>query len=100
MLSISNTQQHFVLSFLFLFFSSLPPNKIIIKQDHVADNFYFIINGSGKSSLAYLQRSLNWHLNLNLMENPSNFEMPLINNTDENRFLVNLSSQVDNSFAY
>lgn len=25
---------------------SLPPNKIIIKQDHVADNFYFIINGS------------------------------------------------------
>lgn len=34
------------------------------------------------------------------MENPSNFEMPLINNTDENRFLVNLSSQVDNSFAY
>ncbi|XP_078371606.1 uncharacterized protein LOC144655264 isoform X1 [Oculina patagonica] len=25
---------------------SLPPNKIIIKQDHVADNFYFIINGT------------------------------------------------------
>lgn len=34
------------------------------------------------------------------MENPGTFEMPFINNTDENRFLVNLSSQVDDSFAY
>ncbi|RMX37657.1 hypothetical protein pdam_00004292, partial [Pocillopora damicornis] len=25
---------------------SLPPNKVIIKQDHVAENFYFIINGT------------------------------------------------------
>lgn len=25
---------------------SLPPNRIIIKQDHAADNFYFIINGA------------------------------------------------------
>lgn len=25
---------------------SLPPNKIIIKQNHVAENFYFIINGA------------------------------------------------------
>jgi len=25
---------------------SLPPNKIIIKQDHIAENFYFIINGT------------------------------------------------------
>lgn len=32
----------------FCFLSSLPPNKVIIKQDHVAENFYFIINGTGK----------------------------------------------------
>ena len=31
-----------------LFSSSVPPKRVIIRQGHYAENFYFVISGSGR----------------------------------------------------
>ena len=61
----------------FIFHFSVPPKRVIIRQGHYAENFYFILAGQGMLILASSQFMYNtynsvWHqmyyLNANVFE--------------------------------